>query len=143
ELPKDYILIEFDKNGKVCGKEISLDPLTKGTEPDGLAFYCERLKPGMTKQETADILSSPACKKVFEAIYYKGGTVTEVQSYFAQEEKHNITIFGVPLPQDLGGESRRETFRATLVFENGILKEPPETKNTDDIANEMSEYYSD
>lgn len=97
----------------------------------------------MTKAEAADILTSPACEKVFEAIYYKGDTVTETQSYFAEEEKHNRTVFGVPLPYDLDGESRWETFQATLVFENGILKEPPETKDTDDIENEISEYYSD
>ncbi len=143
EPPENFILVEFDKNGKVIGKEISVEAIAGETDPDGLAFYCERLKPGMTKQEAADILSSPACEKVFEAIYYKGDTVTEVQSYFAQVEKHNRTVFGVPLPYDLGGESRRETFQATLVFENGILKEPPETKDTDDIANEMSEYDSD
>ena len=120
-----------------------MEAIADGTDPDGLAFYCERQKPGMSKQEAADILSSPACEKVFEAIYYKGDTVTEVQSYFAQEEKHNRTVFGVPLPQDLGGESHREAFQVTLVFENGVLKEPPETKNTDEIEIEMSGYDSD
>ncbi|MDD6527125.1 MAG: permease prefix domain 1-containing protein [Oscillospiraceae bacterium] len=143
EPPQNFILVEFDKHSKVIGKEISVEPIADGTDPDGLAFYCERLKPGMSKQEAADILSSPACEKVFEAIYYKGDTVTEVQSYFAQEEKYNRTVFGVPLPQDLGGESLRESFQATLVFENGVLKEPPETKDTDDISAEISEYYSD
>ena len=97
----------------------------------------------MTKAEAADILTSPACEKVFEAIYYKGDTVTETQSYFAEEEKHNRTVFGVPLPYEFGGDSHVERFQVTLVFENGVLKEPLETKNTDDIENEISEYYSD
>ena len=143
EPPQSFILVEFDKNDKVIGKEISVESMAGETDPDSLAFYCKRLKPGMTKQETAYILSSPACEKVFEAIYYKGNTVTEAQSYFTQEEKHNRTVFGVPLPHDLGGESLWESFQATLVFENGVLKEPPETKNTDDTANEISGYDSD
>lgn len=143
EPPQNFILVEFDESGKVIGKEISVESIAGGTDPYALAFYCERLKPGMTKQETADILSSPACEKVIEAIYYKGDTVTEVQSYFAEEEKYNRTVFGVPLPHEFGGDSHVERFQVTLVFENGVLKEPLETKNTDDIENEISEYYSD
>ena len=140
ELPADYFLVEFDKNGKICGKEMSIDKADaifdvgiSSTDPEGLEHYCKRLKAGMSKQEVVDIVTTPACIKVFASASRKGSTVTEIQSYYAQTTKPTKTIFGLAVPSEFGGDSHVERFWITLVFENGVLKEQPETTKLDNV----------